>query len=116
MQQDPINKPLEAIEALFQRAEGSDDQDWGVGKYFATTLLAADGGGGQVGAAAAGAAAAPAAAAIPLLSKEALARGKIAHGTLVRWRCMVQDQFDQEFFVGVHEAADGKRVASKFCE
>ena len=104
MEQDPINNPLRVIEALFGCA-GSDDGEWGVGKHFAETLLSIKGEGR-----------APAAAAIPLLSREALARGKIAHGTLVRWRCMVQDQFDQEFFVGVHEAANGKLVPSKFCE
>ena len=104
MQNEIITQPLTTIEALFRRA-ASDDNEWGVGKHFARLLLACDGEGRS-----------PAAASIPVLTKEALARGDVAHGTLVRWRCMVQDQFDHEYFVGVHEGVDGKLIPSKFCE
>ena len=43
---------------------------------------------------------------VPFLSKTALQSGKIAPNTLVRYRGMIQDMFDPEYYVGVFHKID----------
>ncbi|CAM9320213.1 unnamed protein product [Scytosiphon promiscuus] len=49
---------------------------------------------------------------VPVLSRESLAEGKLAANSLVRYRGMVQDQYEPEYFVGSFEEVQtdtGKR-------
>eukprot|EP00903_Cladosiphon_okamuranus_P010696 g10109.t1 len=43
---------------------------------------------------------------VPVLSRESLAEGKLAANSLVRYRGMVQDQYEPEYFVGSFEEVE----------
>eukprot|EP00118_Oscarella_pearsei_P020443 m.221372 g.221372 ORF g.221372 m.221372 type:complete len:192 (+) comp39959_c0_seq36:64-639(+) len=91
---DWIANPLGVVDRLFYFSRETDPEkylssDWGVGDYF-REKLAKEGGWAWV----------------PSLNDVPLHLLKT--GCLVRFRCMVQDMFDPEYYLGTYEAIDLK--------
>ena len=113
---DVIKEPYSLVHSLFDAASKdgrieNGDEEWGVGSEFAKRLLkslpstssngtAADGGNS------------PLLSRVPFLTRDALNRCRLESGSLVRWRCLIQDQFDPEYFVGVHELSSTRALSS----
>ena len=88
---EAARNPLGTVRRCFQRASSTPaaDGDWGVpaafGDLFSPESYDR----------------------IPLLTAEAWRMGRLRPDSLVRYRGMVQDIFDPEFYVGVYEVSAG---------
>ena len=86
---DLIRTPLAIVDDLFRTSlhiAGSDEGDFGM-QELVTRVFPDEDSWLQV----------------PLLTAEALKTASLQSGTLVRYRGMIQDMFDPEYFVGVYE-------------